>query len=155
MDDVRSEPTVDLVELDRDECLRLLKATRLGRLAVNVPGWPPVIRPVNYAFDESSNSVVFRSGRGSKFTALVLSGHAAFEIDGIEQDARTGWSVVVVGPAEEITAGPEIRRLEQMQLDTWAPGNKPHWIRIRTTVVSGRRIAAERPRSSGAPPETP
>jgi Pyridoxamine 5'-phosphate oxidase len=95
MHDVHTEPMVELVELDREERFRLLKATRLGRLAVNVPGWPPVIRPVNHAFDESSKSVVFRSGRGSKFTALLLSGHAAFEIAGIEPAARTGgvwWS---------------------------------------------------------------
>jgi nitroimidazol reductase NimA-like FMN-containing flavoprotein (pyridoxamine 5'-phosphate oxidase superfamily) len=154
MADVRSEPTSDLVELDRDECLRLLAATNLGRLAVNVPGWPPVIRPVNYVFDESSKSVVFRSGRGSKFTALVLSGQAAFEIDGIEASGQTGWSVIVVGPAEEVTTDAEVHRLEQLGLRPWAPGHKPHWIRIRTTVVSGRRIAAEANRSSVVPPET-
>jgi hypothetical protein len=32
----------------------------------------------------SSQSVVFRSARGSKFTAVLLSGQAAFEIDGTD-----------------------------------------------------------------------
>jgi nitroimidazol reductase NimA-like FMN-containing flavoprotein (pyridoxamine 5'-phosphate oxidase superfamily) len=134
------EPATKLVELDRDECLRLLAATSLGRLAVNVEGWPPVIRPVNYVFDQSSQSIVFRSARGSKFTALVLSAQAAFEIDGVEPNGQTGWSVIVLGVAEELTQAAEVHRLEQLGLRPLAPGAKPHWLRIRSTVLSGRRI---------------
>ena len=137
-----SEPAAEVVELDHAECLRLLAATSLGRLAVNVEGWPPVIRPVNYVFDESSQSLVFRSARGSKLTALLLSTEAAFEIDGIEPEAKTGWSVIVIGAAEEITQAAEIARLGQLGLRPLAPGDKPHWIRIRSTMVSGRRIEA-------------
>ena len=136
------EPAAQVAELDRGECLQLLAATSLGRLAVNVEGWPPVIRPVNYLFDQSSQSIVFRSARGSKFTALLLSAEAAFEIDGIEPDARIGWSVIVIGAAEEITQAAEIERLDQLGLRPLAPGDKPYWVRIRATVVTGRRIAA-------------
>ena len=103
---------------------------------------PPVIRPVTYAFDSSSQSIVFRSARGSKFTAMLLSGQAAFEIDGIDPEAETGWSVIAGGPVEEITNTAEINRLGGLGLHPWAPGEKPHWIRIRATVVTGRRIAS-------------
>jgi nitroimidazol reductase NimA-like FMN-containing flavoprotein (pyridoxamine 5'-phosphate oxidase superfamily) len=139
----RSESTRQLAELERDECIELLAATRIGRLAVSPPDWrtPPVIRPVTYVFDRSSQSIVFRSARGSKFTALLLSGEASFEIDGIEPAAESGWSVIVQGPIEEITGPAEIHRLERLDLRPWAPGDKPHWIRIRATVVSGRRIS--------------
>jgi len=75
---MQTESTTELVELDRDECLRLLASTEVGRLAVNVPGWPPVIRPATYVFDERTRSVVFRSARGSKLTALLLSDRATF-----------------------------------------------------------------------------
>jgi uncharacterized protein len=140
--EVRSEAPGQLVELESGECLRLLAATRIGRLAVSPPDWrtPPVIRPVNYLFDASSQSVVFRTGRGSKFTGLLLSGHATFEIDGFESEVEAGWSVIVQGPIEEITNLAEIARLEAAGLRPWAPGDKPHWIRVRATVVSGRRI---------------
>jgi uncharacterized protein len=143
MPDTQFEATGELRELDRDECLRLLTATKFGRLAVSPPDWrtPPVIRPLNYVFDASSQSVVFRSARGSKFTALLLSGQAAFEIDGIEPDAESGWSVIVQGHVEEVTGSPEIARLETLGLRPWAPGDKPHWFRVRATVISGRRIA--------------
>jgi uncharacterized protein len=141
--DSRSQATVRLAELERDECVELLALTGFGRLAVSPPDWrtPPVIRPVTYVFDRSSQSIVFRSARGSKFTAMLLSGQAAFEIDGIEPAAETGWSVIVQGPIEEITNSAEISRLERLELHPWAPGEKPHWVRIRANVVSGRRIA--------------
>jgi uncharacterized protein len=135
--------TGQLAELERDECVELLALTKVGRLAVSPPDWrtPPVIRPVTYVFDRSSQSIVFRTARGSKFTALLLSGQAAFEIDGLDAVARTGWSVIVQGPVEEVKNTAEIHRLEQLGLDPFVPGEQPHWIRLRATVVSGRRIS--------------
>ena len=138
-----------LVTLDREECLRLLSTSNLGRVAVNAPGWPPVIRPVTYVFDRPSQSVVFRSDRGSKFTALLHAGEAAFEVDGVDSSEHTGWSVIVVGMAEIVDRASEVHRLDQLGLHPWAPGNRPHWIRIRAPVVSGRRITAVDPGWSG------
>jgi nitroimidazol reductase NimA-like FMN-containing flavoprotein (pyridoxamine 5'-phosphate oxidase superfamily) len=60
-----TESVIALEEvLDRSECLRLLASRPLGRVVVNVQGWVPVIRPVNYAFDPSSQSVVLRTRAG-------------------------------------------------------------------------------------------
>ena len=54
-----------MLELARPECLRLLAATSIGRVVVSVPAWDhPMIRPVNYLFDESSQSVLLRSAHG-------------------------------------------------------------------------------------------
>jgi nitroimidazol reductase NimA-like FMN-containing flavoprotein (pyridoxamine 5'-phosphate oxidase superfamily) len=137
------DATRELAELERDECDRLLAATRVGRLAISPSDWrtPPVIRPVTYLFDRSSQSIVFRSARGSKFTALLLSGQAAFEIDGIDAEAEAGWSVIVQGRVDEITNAAELLRLETLGLRPWAPGEKPHWMRVHATVVTGRRIS--------------
>ena len=57
----------DITELPHDECIELLAQTGFGRLAVSPPDWrtPPVIRPVNYVFDRSSQSIVLRTARGS------------------------------------------------------------------------------------------
>jgi nitroimidazol reductase NimA-like FMN-containing flavoprotein (pyridoxamine 5'-phosphate oxidase superfamily) len=137
---VSDTPSSAIRVLSRDECLRLLAEHSFGRLAVSME--TPVIRPVNYAFDERSQSVVFRSADGSKFHALLLQANAAFEIDGIDDSARAGWSVIIVGMAEEITNPTEIRRLDRLGLDHWAPGPKPHWMRIRAWTVSGRQIVA-------------
>lgn len=131
-------PSSELVLLPRDECLRLLGSHTFGRLAVAMD--TPIIRPINYVFDERSQSVVFRTADGSKLHALLLSANAAFEIDGIDPGSRTGWSVIIVGMAEEITSPSEVRRLDRLGVEHWAPGRKPHWMRIRAWTVSGRRI---------------
>jgi nitroimidazol reductase NimA-like FMN-containing flavoprotein (pyridoxamine 5'-phosphate oxidase superfamily) len=141
MSQVVSDTSANAVRvLSRDECLQLLAANNFGRLAVTME--TPVIRPVNYAFDERSQSVVFRTAAGSKFHALLLQANAAFEIDGIDADARTGWSVIITGVAQEITNPSEIRRLDRLGLDHWAPGAKPYWMRIRAWTVTGRQIVA-------------
>jgi len=136
-----ARPAAEMHELDRPECLRLLAATGVGRIVVSVLEWDhPVIRPVNYVFDEASQAVLIRSDRGSKLHALLRSAKAAFEIDGIDLAGRVGWSVIVVGVSEEITNSAEVRRIEELGLEPWAPGDKGHWIRIHANAVSGRRI---------------
>lgn len=129
-----------LVTLDREDCERLLASQQIGRVAVSAPGWQPVIRPVNYRFDVSTRSIVFRSARGSKATALLLSGVAAFEVDHIDEENETGWSVILSGPAGEVDNPSELARLEQIGLPTWASGDQSCWVRIRPETISGRRI---------------
>jgi uncharacterized protein len=133
----------ELLDLDRPECLGLLAATRIGRIAVSVAGWAyPVIRPVNYVFDAPSQSVLIRTAPGSKLHAVLRSSRAAFEIDGVDPAGRVGWSVIIAGISEEVTQPAELRRIEGLGLESWAPGQKGHWIRIRSNTVSGRRIAS-------------
>lgn len=130
----------EMLDLSREECLRLLKSQSFGRLAVNIGEGPPVIRPVNYIFDERSQSVVFRTALGSKFHALLKSAEASFEVDRVEGASRTGWSVIVQGVTDEITHPSEVRRLDSLGVEPWAPGYKAHWVQIRAWTVSGRRI---------------
>ncbi|HUE29046.1 MAG TPA: pyridoxamine 5'-phosphate oxidase family protein [Solirubrobacteraceae bacterium] len=127
-------------QLDRAECMELLAGNRFGRLAVTGGAAAPSIRPVNYAFDEASQSLVFRTTEGSKLQALLNSSRAAFEIDEVDPATGTGWSVIVLGVTEVISNPTERRRLEKLGLESWAPGSKPHWVRIRAWTVSGRRI---------------
>jgi nitroimidazol reductase NimA-like FMN-containing flavoprotein (pyridoxamine 5'-phosphate oxidase superfamily) len=134
-----SAPTVSV--LDRAECLGLLEASRFGRLAVSMCDQPPVIRPVHYMFDRPSQSVVFRSARGSKLGALLSRHQAAFEIDGVDQVAASGWSVIITGVAEEIASRSEMERVLALGLEPWAPGDPHTVVRIRAFTVSGRRIA--------------
>ena len=132
-------PHAMIRELSRDECLELLASHRFGRLAVVING-SPAIRPVNYVFDRPTQSVIFRSGSGSKFQALLSAAEASFEIDGINENARTGWSVIIQGVTAAVGSPTDIRRLDALGLQTWAPGRKPHWVHIRARTVSGRRI---------------
>jgi len=133
---------IEFLEIDREGCMRMLAAAsgNVGRIAVSAPGSPPVIRPVNFAYDDQTQSVVFRSALGSKLHEGLRSGIAAFEIDGADLIDRTGWSVIIVGEVEEVTDTAQSDRLEQFKLEPWAPGVRTHWVRIRVGSASGRRI---------------
>jgi len=132
-----------LTEIERDECLRLLRAATVGRVVVVRPAQDlPVIRPVNYAFDEASQSVVFRCIPGTKFASLMRASRAWFEIDDIDTGRRTGWSVIVAGATEVVTEANEVRHLETLGVDSWITGHEAEWIRIRARVVSGRWVRA-------------
>jgi uncharacterized protein len=141
-----------MLELGRPECLRLLAEHGIGRIAISVTEWDhPLVRPVNYIFDQPSQSVLIRSASGSKLHAIMRSARAAFEIDGIDPAGHVGWSVIIVGVAEEVTSAVEVRRIESLGLEPWAPGDKGHWISISANVVTGRRIAVVTDNSGGPP----
>lgn len=127
--------------IERHECLALLGATSVGRVVAAPGAAPPLIRPVVYAFDDATQSIVFRSAEGSKLTSLLGADRVAFEIDGLDPVAKIGWSVIVTGPVEEITSVAERAWAERLGLPLWVNGDLAHLLRIRLTVVSGRRIA--------------
>lgn len=128
------------MDLTPPECLDLLASHHLGRLAVVFGHETPIIRPVNYVFDWPTRAVVFRTAGGSKLHALRRATRAVFEIDGADLDAGVAWSVIVQGLTGEITQSTDIARLNDLNLQPWSPGHKPHWIRIGAWTVSGRRF---------------
>jgi hypothetical protein len=67
----------------------------------------------------------------------------AYEVDGVEpDDDEGGWSVALVGRAEEITDPDDIDRLLRQRHVRWRSGGPVRWIRIVPEKVSGRRISA-------------
>ncbi|MCX7621433.1 MAG: pyridoxamine 5'-phosphate oxidase family protein [Acidimicrobiales bacterium] len=130
--------------LDSGECLSLLdtQAGGIGRLAV-VHGGHPVIFPVNYVLDQGQ--VVFRTSAGSKFDAAWRNAPVAFEIDALGPEGREGWSVLVQGRAEIIESADRIAQVESLGLSPWADGDRPVFVAIRQSIVTGRRIRHVRP----------
>ena len=126
-------------ELTRSECFELLSREHLGRVAV-VDDQGPVIFPVNFVLDR--HMVVFRTDEGTKLDAAARGARVAFEVDGTDEAAHTGWSVLVRGEAIEVTDRAELARLRRLPLGPWAPGAKTHYVRILPAVLTGRRIWA-------------
>jgi uncharacterized protein len=131
-------PGTTLVDLSEDECLELLDAQSIGRIAV-VHGGGPLIFPVNFVLD--GRTVAFRTDPGTKLDWATM-GHVAFEIDGVDPIYREGWSVLVQGVGREITDAGDAwsERISARTLAPWAGGAKDHWVAIATPVFSGRRI---------------
>ena len=90
---------ITIEELSEDECLALLGAHSVGRLAV-VRDKQPLIFPVNYVLE--GRTVAFRTDPGTKLTWATL-GRVAFEIDSTDPLRLEGWSVLVQGIGTEIT----------------------------------------------------
>jgi nitroimidazol reductase NimA-like FMN-containing flavoprotein (pyridoxamine 5'-phosphate oxidase superfamily) len=135
-----------LVALTEAECLDLLGTADVGRVGVTVDALPAIF-PVNYRL--VNGDVVFRTGEGLKLRAALDRTVVAFEVDHVDPAQRVGWSVLVVGVAEELGAG------ERVELDgaitPWAPGDRSHTVRIRPEVMTGRRIADPGPRAHPSP----
>lgn len=131
--------TGEIHELSRAECLDLLARSHLGRLAfIDSVGVFPIIVPVNYVMYDGA--VVFRSGPGAKLAAVVRGGEVAFEVDQTDEAGHAGWSVLVRGTAELLEDPEDVAELEERHLQPWAPGDKQHYVRVSSNLVSGRRI---------------
>ena len=126
-------------ELTKSECFALLSGERLGRVAV-VDEQGPIVFPVNFVLDR--HMVVFRTDEGTKLDAAARGSQVAFEIDGTDEAARSGWSVLIRGEATEVTDPAELARLRKLRVSPWAPGAKPHYVRILPAKLTGRRIWA-------------
>jgi nitroimidazol reductase NimA-like FMN-containing flavoprotein (pyridoxamine 5'-phosphate oxidase superfamily) len=120
-----------------EECAALLPTQRVGRIAVDT-GERPAIMPVLYGVLDGD--VVFRTAPGEKLVAAALHRVVAFETDSFDVEARTGWSVDVVGTAEELVHPDDLRRAEILGLEPWAGAEHDRYVRIRAEHVSGRRV---------------
>lgn len=135
--------TVDLrsglERLSREECVALMAGEEVGRLVV-ADGGRPLIFPVNYALD--GEAPVFRTASGTKLWAATR-GPVAFEVDHLDVETKSGWSVIVHGVAQEVTAFDRAdlqARVAGLPVLPWAAGDKPSVVRVEPRLITGRRI---------------
>lgn len=127
-----------VVQMTRQDCIKSLERHpfHVGRIALAGPR--PNIFPVNYALD--GESIVFRTDPGTKFHAAVHKAFVAFEVDMIEPNWHSGWSVVARGQAGVVNDPAELSRLKRLPLEPWAEGEKASYVRIDTQLLSGRLL---------------
>ena len=135
-----------LEHLSRDECLRLMGSVPVGRIVYTRQALPAV-ELVNFALD--NGDIVIRTDAGGKLAAATRGAVVAFEADSVDIDTHSGWSVTVVGYSRAVVDPEEVRHLEQLDLVPWAPGERDHFIRISPTIMTGRRIGAQRQAGDG------
>ena len=129
----------NLVTLDRQECLRLLAGETVGRV-VHTDRALPACTPVNFRL--VGEAVVFRTAASSRLAAATADAVVAFEVDDIDPETSTGWTVLVTGVATAVRDVSALVRLDQLGLVAWAGGDRQHWVRIALADVSGRRVTA-------------
>lgn len=125
-------------ELSYDECLTLLTAAELGRVAVSTPMGPRII-PVNYTVQDTS--IVFRTTPYSLLGTYARNSNIAFEVDCLEPETRQGWSVVAVGRAAMVEDLEQVREIKsRWDPKPWAGGQRSMYFRMAWLELTGRRL---------------
>jgi len=132
--------TVDLIELDEAECLRLLAGSEIGRVVFTEAALPAAL-PVNYLLD--GEEIVFRTGDGSKLAAASRNAVVAFQVDRIDSETRTGWTVLAVGEAYEVVVPERLAELAGRLPEPWAPNRTAHTIAVPLQRLTGRRLVRD------------
>ncbi len=119
--------------IDTDDCLHLVREHQVGRIGF-VHGTVPVVLPVTYLV--RGELIVFATAPGSILAALAEPGTAvAFEVDEVDAETATGWSVLITGVTT--TPGPG----DADGLVPWAPGNRSVVVGIRLAQAAGRVVS--------------
>jgi len=83
------------------------------------------------------------SGRAWSMSQLARRTNVAFEIDGVDEDARTGWSVQVRGTAERVMQAYDVVELwTKTGPVPWAAGERTLHIAITPQTITGREVVA-------------
>ena len=135
------QPSLEI--LDEAECLRLIARGGIGRIAYS-GRYDLTVLPVNYKLVDGA--IFFRTGQDSltvaDLRAEIPGGEyrVAFEIDEFDQATRTGWSVLVQGPAHHVDDASELAQAQAAGVEPWPGGERDHFIKITLMRVTGRRI---------------
>jgi nitroimidazol reductase NimA-like FMN-containing flavoprotein (pyridoxamine 5'-phosphate oxidase superfamily) len=127
-----------LRQLSAAQCLDLLATCRIGRVGITL-GALPVILPVNFVvFDDG---VLLRTAAGTKLDAAVRGMVVAFQADSYDPEETAGWSVLLIGRANEIREPTDLDRARAAATTPWPSAEgELHYVHIRGEQISGRQF---------------
>lgn len=125
------------VDLDRDECLRLLATATIGRIVVTDRALPAAY-PVPFLLDDEE--VVFRVPAAGRLGAAVAGKVVGFQADELDQHSRTGWSILAVGEAYEVVDTERLTDLADRLPEPWITETALRTLAISLQRLTGRRI---------------
>jgi len=138
------DENAESLELTYEECLALLRADTVGRIAVVAEPYPLVF-PVNYRVVGSDDAletpgqlwIAIRTRPGNTIDRAPM--FVSFEVDGIDRQHHTGWSVLVTGTMHRVdTAAAEFD--ERFDPDPWIADSRDRWLAVHASKVTGRRV---------------
>ncbi len=138
-------PKPKLQELDSQECMELISAGGVGRIAFTMPGESaPTVLPVNFLV--RNETIVFRTTGHGIIAQYATDQHITFEVDRFDGTTSEGWSVLVIGRARPVRDEIDLARLrETAPVEPWAAGERDLFITIVPKRITGRRIAHDTP----------
>jgi nitroimidazol reductase NimA-like FMN-containing flavoprotein (pyridoxamine 5'-phosphate oxidase superfamily) len=135
----KSRPRSNFAELSLSECEKLLAEHSVGRVGLSAPTGPQIL-PVTYAY--YGKTVVFRTSPYGVLSSLERHTRVAFEIDDIDEERKSGWSVLVLGSAERVTQQYTLSTLWKEGPVPWASGTRNLFIAITPDSITGRSVGA-------------
>ncbi|MFT3875010.1 MAG: pyridoxamine 5'-phosphate oxidase family protein [Propioniciclava sp.] len=120
--------------IEPDECRRLLAEAVVGRVSWVSPTRGIQVLPVNYLLEEEL--IVFRVHPASVLAELASPTEVAFEVDDLDAQTATGWSVLAQGRTATLAG-------ELPETSPWAPGDREVAIAIEVSQLSGRSVSRE------------
>ncbi|MEV0189618.1 pyridoxamine 5'-phosphate oxidase family protein [Kitasatospora purpeofusca] len=145
-----ADARVRLEELSPATCWSMLCPGGVGRVVLSAPRGL-VALPVNYRVLDAT--IVFRTTSDGTL-AKAGGSEVAFEVDRLDEDFATGWSVLVNGLVR-VVRDEEAERWLGRHADPapWPGGDRETWMRILPTGISGRTVRREEAQvhDSGAP----
>jgi hypothetical protein len=129
----------DFSALSERRCRELLQSSDLGRVAWQTAEGPQIL-PVTYVCH--GDSLVFRTSPYGPLSELIQPTDVALEVDELDQQRRSGWSVVVQGRAAAVAEPAELVHLWAVAgLVPWAPGVRNVFIQVTPRRISGRLLS--------------
>lgn len=130
-------PAARLRDLTPEQCWELVRSVPVGRLAWQGPRTPTVI-PVNFTVDDGS--IRIRTTAYSEAGQQCDDSPVAFQVDSIDAESRTGWSVLLRGHA--YAEYPDRASSSGTDPDTWLSGPRTLHLRVEVDEISGRTVGA-------------
>ncbi|MFV0405240.1 MAG: pyridoxamine 5'-phosphate oxidase family protein [Propioniciclava sp.] len=123
-----------VIPISAEECQQLLGERQVARVAwASAEGM--LILPVNFVFE--TGLILMLVSRDSVFRELADGRDVAVEVEDVDEQTATGWSVLIQGRAAAHHGDAAV--LPQ----PWAPGDRDFLIAVTPTRWSGRSIAAD------------
>jgi uncharacterized protein len=125
-------------ELSRPECVHLLSAGVVGRVALSAPDGPRIV-PVNYAVHD--DAIVFRTSPYSEMTRHGWDSELAFEVDELDHATFQGSSVVARGRGHVVEDPDEVADIQASWAPRpWAGGSRSVYVKLPWRELTGRRV---------------
>ena len=131
--------------LSRADAIALLRTRAMGRLVYTNQALPAVM-PVNFALRDGG--IWLWTGSAAALGRPLDQAVVAFQVDELDLEACSGWSVTVTGMAHLVTDDATLDRARAEGPAPWTPDTGGHLIRIPLTLVTGRMLGALGPTST-------
>lgn len=121
-----------LLDLSEVECWDLAATKPVGRLAWCGPSGPSIV-PVN--FTVADHRVHIRTAAYSSMARECDDSPVAFEIDELDEQSASGWSVLIRGRAHV-----DFEPGDAPAPDVWPDGTRALHLTVEVNAVTGRRV---------------